>query len=92
MDSSGLSGIMKGVGGCVVGYEFTRFASTITTASYFWWRRRSFGCFSFSTYEGIAKAARAVVSKKRWIFKGIFAAIRGRTNKIIFLNDIIKIW
>ena len=23
MDSSGLSGIMKGVGGCVVGYEFT---------------------------------------------------------------------
>ena len=24
MDSSGLSGIMKGVGGCVVGYELTR--------------------------------------------------------------------
>ena len=35
MDSSGLSGIMKGVGGCVVGYEFTRFASTIVTASFF---------------------------------------------------------
>ena len=29
MDSSGLSGIMKGVGGCVVGYELTRSASTI---------------------------------------------------------------
>ena len=40
MDSSGLSGIMKGVGGCVVGYEFTRFAATIITASYFWRRRR----------------------------------------------------
>ena len=40
MDSSSLSGIMKGVRGCVVGYEFTRFASTIITASYFWWRRR----------------------------------------------------
>ena len=40
MDSSGLSGIMKGVGGYVVGYEFTRFASTIITGSYFWWRRR----------------------------------------------------
>ena len=39
-DSSGLSGIMNGVGGRVVGYEFTRFASTIVTASYFWWRRR----------------------------------------------------
>ena len=36
MDSSGLSGIIKGVRGCVVGYEFTRFASTIITASYFW--------------------------------------------------------
>ena len=35
MDSSSLSSIMKGVGGCVVGYEFTRFASTIITASYF---------------------------------------------------------
>ena len=40
MDSSGSSGITKVVGGCVVGYEFTRFASTIITASYFWWRRR----------------------------------------------------
>ena len=29
MDSSGLSGVMKGVGGCVVGYELTRSASTI---------------------------------------------------------------
>ena len=36
MDGSSLSSIMKGVGGCVVGYEFTRFASTIITASYFW--------------------------------------------------------
>ena len=35
MDSSGLSGIMKGVGGCVVGYELTRSTSTIITASYF---------------------------------------------------------
>ena len=34
MDSSGLSGFMKGVG-CVVGYELTRSASTIITASYF---------------------------------------------------------
>ena len=25
MDSSGLSSIMKGIGGCVVGYEFTCF-------------------------------------------------------------------
>ena len=40
MDSSDLSGIMKCVGGCVVGYEFTRFASTIITANYFWWRGR----------------------------------------------------
>ena len=24
---------MKGIGGCVVGYEFTRFASTIITAN-----------------------------------------------------------
>ena len=40
MDSSSLSSIMKGVVGCVVGYEFTRFASTIITARYFWWRRR----------------------------------------------------
>ena len=40
MDSSGLSGIMTGVGGCVVGYEFTRFASTIIAASYFWRSRR----------------------------------------------------
>ena len=30
MDSSGLSIIMKGVGGCVVDYEFTRFASMQT--------------------------------------------------------------
>ena len=43
------------------------------------------------TYEGIAKVARAAVGKKRGIFKGIFAAIRGRKNKIIFLKDIIKI-
>ena len=35
MDSSSLSSIMKGVEGCVVGYEFTHFASTIITASYF---------------------------------------------------------
>ena len=35
MDSSGLSSIMKGIGGCVVGYEFTCFASTIITASLF---------------------------------------------------------
>ena len=27
MDISGLSGIMRGVGGCFVDYEFTRFAS-----------------------------------------------------------------
>ena len=49
-------------------------------------------CFNFSTYKGIAKDARAVVGKKRWIFKCIFAAIRGSKDKIIFLNDIIKIW
>ena len=40
MDGSSLSSIMKSVGGCVVSYEFTRFALTIVTASYFWWRRR----------------------------------------------------
>ena len=32
MDSSSLSSIMKGVGGCVVRYEFTRFVSTNITA------------------------------------------------------------
>ena len=93
MDSSSLSGIMKGVGGCFVGYEFTRFASIIITASYFWWRRRRrFGCFNFSTYEGIAKVAREAVGKERWIFKGIFAAVRGRKDRIIIFNDIIQIW
>ena len=93
MDSSGLSGIMKGIGGCVVGHEFIHFASTIITASYFWWRRRrSFGCFNLSTYEGITKVAREPVGKKRWIFKGIFAAVRGRKSRIIFLNDVIKTW
>ena len=85
IDSSGLSGITKGVGGCVVGYESALFALTIITASYFWWRKkRSFGCFNVSTYEGIANVAKTAVGKKRWIFKGIFAAIRGRKNKIIF--------
>ena len=39
----------------------------------------------------MAKVARAVVGKERWIFKGIFAAIRGRNDRIIFFNDIIKI-
>ena len=34
----------------------------------------------------------AAVGRKRWIFKDIFAAIRGRKDRIIFLNDIIKIW
>ena len=33
MDCSGLFGIMKGLGGCVVGYEFTRFAWTIIRIS-----------------------------------------------------------
>ena len=97
MDSSGLSGIMKDVvvvWGCVVGYEeFTHFASTIIPASHFWWRRRwSFGCFNFSTYEGIAKVKWAAVGKKRWIFKGIFAAIRGRMNRIIFLVSLLIYW
>ena len=55
-----------------MGYEFTCFALTIITASYFWRRRRqSFGCFNFSTYEDIAKVAREAVGKKVWIFKGI---------------------
>ena len=40
MDSSSFSSIMKGVRGCVLGYEFTRFAWAIITASYFWWLRR----------------------------------------------------
>ena len=91
MDSSGLSSIMKGIGGCVVGYEFTCFASIIITASYFWWRRmRSFGCFNFSTYEGIAKVARVAVGKKRWISKSIFAVIRGCKDRIIFLMILLK--
>ena len=72
MDSSSLFSIMKGVGGCVVDYEFTRVASTIIT--------------------GIAKVVRAAVGKKRWIFKGIFAAVRGHKDRIIFFNDIIKTW
>ena len=33
MDSSDLSCIVKGVEGCVVGYEFTSFASSIITVS-----------------------------------------------------------
>ena len=33
MDSSSLSSIMKGVGGCVVGYEFTRFALSLVCCS-----------------------------------------------------------
>ena len=37
------------------------------------------------------KVARAAVGKKRWIFKGIFAAIRGRKDRIICFNDINKI-
>ena len=41
-------------------------------------------------YEGIAKVARVAVGKKRWIFKGIFAAIRDRKNKIIFLMMLLK--
>ena len=32
------------------------------------------------------------VGKKRWISKSIFAAIGGRKDRIIFFNDIIKIW
>ena len=40
MDSSSLSGIMKGVGGCAMGYEFTSFASIIIIVNYIWWRRR----------------------------------------------------
>ena len=50
------------------------------------------GVLIFSTYEGIAKVARAAVGKERWIFKGIFAAVRGRKDRIIFFNDIIRIW
>ena len=30
-----------------------------------------FGRFNFSTYEGVAKVARAVVVKQMWIFKDI---------------------
>ena len=40
MDSSSLSSIIEGVGDCVVGYKFTRFASTIIIARYFFWKRR----------------------------------------------------
>ena len=35
MDSSVLFSMIKGVGGCAVGYEFISFASSIITASYF---------------------------------------------------------
>ena len=49
-----------------------------------------FECFNFSTYKGIAKVARAAVGKKRWIFKGIFPAIRGHKNRIIFLMILLK--
>ena len=59
---------------------------------YFWRRRGSFGRFNFSTYEGIAKLARTAVGEKRWNFKGIFAAIRGRKDRTTIFNDIIKIW
>ena len=38
------------------------------------------------------KIAKAAVGKKRQIFKGTFAAIRGHKDGIIFFNDIIKIW
>ena len=43
------------------------------------------------TYEGIADVVRAVVGKKRWTFKGTFAAIRRGKNGKIFFDDIIKI-
>ena len=56
MYSSGLSGIMKGVGGCVVGNEFTRFPSTIITASHFWWKG--------GEVLGVSTLARTRVSRK----------------------------
>ena len=90
MDSSGLSSVTKGVGGCIVDYEFTRFASSIIKASYFWWRRRcTFECFNFSTYEGIAKVARSAIGKKAWIFKGVFAA--SDKNRIILFMILLKL-
>ena len=36
------------------------------------------------------KVARAAVGKERWIFKGIFAAVRGRKDRIIFLMILLK--
>ena len=91
MDSSALSSIMEVVLWAVNLPPL--FTSTIITVSYFWWIRRwNFGCFNFSTYESIAKVARVAEGKKRWIFKVIFAAIRGHKNRIIVFNDIIKIW
>ena len=36
------------------------------------------------------KVSRAAVGKKRWIFEGIFEAIRGRKNRIIFLMILLK--
>ena len=66
VDSSGLSSIMKGVRDCVVGYEFTRFTLTIITASYFLVEKKvKLWVYNFSTYKGIAKVARAAVSKKK---------------------------
>ena len=94
MDISSLSSIMEGVGGCVVGYEFTRLHRPSLQRVIFGGEEGEVlaGCFNFSTYEGIAKVARVAVGKKRWILKGIFAAIRGRKDRIIFFNDVIKIW
>ena len=43
------------------------------------------------TYEGIANVARAAVGKKVRIFKGVFAAIRGGKNRIIFLMILLKL-
>ena len=41
-------------------------------------------------YTYIAKVARAALGKKRWIFKGVFAVVRGRKNRIIVLMTLLK--
>ena len=63
---------MKGIEGCVVGYEFTRFASTIITASFFFGgcvRGYCEGCEGGGRQEEVGgrqkEVARAAVGKKR---------------------------
>ena len=66
--------------------------SSVIAARYLLGRnKQSFGSFDFIKYEDIMKAARTAIGKKRQISKGVFAAIRSGKNRIVFIDDAIKI-